>query len=206
MTVLNRYQGPHLAVDARAMMQLLEYIFDWTLDELQGHARPVLVWGEEVARLPPALAACTGGQSMFPPNAAVSAPPPEAPSGPPPFVRDQMQWTAITDILIYVKIPFMPPLVLNQEMSDVPGLNDNMTALLKLSKDETASFRALCRQHSTTATNAINALLSLAEVESALEWAMKNQDAETYEKTVGAYDMATHVLFAFTFMNHVRAT
>jgi hypothetical protein len=69
------------------MMQLLEYVLDWTLDELQGHARPMLSWGDEVARLPPALAACAGGMSMFPPNAAISAPPPEAPSGAPAFVR-----------------------------------------------------------------------------------------------------------------------
>jgi hypothetical protein len=100
------------------------------------------------------------------------------------------------------QIPFMAPLLYNQDMN-APGLNDNMTALLKLSKDETARFRALCRLHGTTATNTINALLCLAEVEFALEWALEHNDPGTYEETVRAYDTATHMLFSFTVINHV---
>jgi hypothetical protein len=76
-------------MDARAMMPLMQFVFDCMFEKLDGKQEPTLQWGEETARLAPTMAACTG--ELFPPpqseepkvvNGSATAP-----AAAPPFVR-----------------------------------------------------------------------------------------------------------------------
>jgi hypothetical protein len=83
------YFGPHVATDARAMMPLMELVYDWMFEALDGKSGPEIKWGEETARLAPTMAACTG--ELFPTPQSEEAKSSDgsavAPPGPPPFVR-----------------------------------------------------------------------------------------------------------------------
>jgi hypothetical protein len=81
--------------------------------------------------------------------------------------------------------------------------HENVTSLLKLTREETAAYRTACKKRGRTATHLMNALLVLAELETALRWAIVHGGEDILAQTAGAYEQATHILFAFTFINQV---
>ncbi len=81
---------------------------------------------------------------------------------------------------------------------------NNVNALLSLTPEETARYRQVCRAHGVTVTDLMLALLALAEIESTLQVALKSDNGELTAKNIGAYEQASHFLFGFYFINHVR--
>ena len=157
-------------------MKLMEHLLSWTLDELKNPTQETLKldWGSETSRLPPTLVVAAELHSKpFP-----EGNPPPAP--PPGFV------------------PFLSPIIANKNI--VPGQSNNVSALLVLTEAETAKYREACRRNGVTVTDLMLALIALAEVEMALQLAIKNKDAAAADP----YEQATHFLIGFYFMNHVR--
>ncbi|KII84678.1 hypothetical protein PLICRDRAFT_179481 [Plicaturopsis crispa FD-325 SS-3] len=170
------YVAPHLAIDARSLMKLMEHVFDYLLEGLASpQSTPKLAWGEETARLPPTLAGCTGLE--------IDDKSTQGPPAPPPGF-----------------IPFLPIVKVNKDAK--PTDHTNIGSLVVLDPEETKKFRKAAKEHGRTVTVLMHAFLALAETETALRLAIESGDAETYEKTVGAYEQATHFLFGFTFVNH----
>jgi hypothetical protein len=97
-------------------------------------------------------------------------------------------------------MPFMPPLL--EDTLGPAGEHISISRIV-LSADDTVSFRAAAKRHGATVTQVFNALLALADLETTLRLTTSG-DADVYEKTAAAYDQATHVLFAFYFISHVR--
>jgi hypothetical protein len=94
----------------------------------------------------------------------------------------------------------MPPLL--DETSGPEGEHISISRIA-LNAKETADFRAATKRHGVTVTQAFTALLALADFETTLRLAV-SADPDVYEKTATTYEQATHVLFAFYFISHVR--
>ncbi len=90
--------------------------------------------------------------------------------------------------------------------TDHTSANDanNVNALLNLAPEETAQYCQVCRTHGITVTALMLALLALAEIESTLQVVLKSDNGELTAKNIGAYKQASHFLFGFYFINHVR--
>jgi hypothetical protein len=102
--------------------------------------------------------------------------------------------------VLRAQIPFALPV---SKDASVAATAPTSVSRVELDQATTARFRAVAKRHGATVTQLLNVLLALAEVQSALEWAAAG-DSDQYAQAAVAYAQATHVFFAFTFVNHVR--
>ncbi|KZP30497.1 hypothetical protein FIBSPDRAFT_884044 [Athelia psychrophila] len=134
----------HWALDGTIGVLLADRILEYLVAELEGRAENVeeLPWGKEIVQLPPSMA-------------AVSAPQYRGEVAPPPPQMDGIQ-------------NFFHRPVYSKD----PTHSTSHTTLshpVKLTAVQTQAFRDNCKAHGFTVTPALNAILVLADVETALK-------------------------------------
>ncbi|KZP30534.1 hypothetical protein FIBSPDRAFT_926383 [Athelia psychrophila] len=134
----------HWAIDGPIGLQLSEKFFEYLAAELEGKAGNIeeLPWGEEIVQLPPSMAAV-----IAPPYRGEVAPPPLQMDGIPNF--------------------FHRPVY--SEGLNHSTCHSTLGHSVKLTAVQTQAFRDNCKARGFTATPVFNAILVLADVETALK-------------------------------------
>ncbi|KZP30117.1 hypothetical protein FIBSPDRAFT_726536 [Athelia psychrophila] len=188
------FQSPHTAVDGRGCLFFFDH-FLTTLNRVLSSTTAVtsaLEWGKETARLPAASVVLTGEFDAHAATPAV-APGPPPPGFVSPFSRTIEQSQLLLTRASSPQIPFFPPLVKNPDATSVC-----VTRKFNLSAQETAKFRAVCKLHGRTVTQAVDSAFAATMVEAALVSAPGHGE-EHAQAVAGIYEQSTHWIDALSF-------
>ncbi|KAH9948271.1 hypothetical protein B0H21DRAFT_890603 [Amylocystis lapponica] len=166
-------RGPHVHLDGRAAIPLLEQLVRYLQEELVS-ASPAPAWGTEPQRLTATAVVLTGEFDKY--MAAVAASPPAGPPPPPAGF-----------------VPFLPPPVY-----DPSAKAYSVSRLVVFDQAKTEKMRDLCRARGRTMTQLIDSIVAVSHVEAHLREAQA-AGGERFDTLAGLYENATNWLLPLTF-------
>ncbi|THH12996.1 hypothetical protein EW146_g7168 [Bondarzewia mesenterica] len=186
----------HYVIDARSSQQLFGHFFQNLAEHLEGKGTDAVLaslkWGEETVRLAPSgvlVALEAGGLPIS------LCPPPQA---------AKSKTNGLDVASKEVAPPAPPPIFLRPfRVVDPDHATGQRLSVIWLTQEETAKFRNACKAHKFTITQALTALMFIAEV----EWALKRHNGETEEEVkqaVEAYKSSLLILSAWNIVDQRR--
>ncbi|KAI5124894.1 hypothetical protein M0805_007323 [Coniferiporia weirii] len=188
----------HWSSDVRGTLQLSELFFSY-LNEYMVHDPPLvpslaIKWGTETAKLTPPGAVAGTIASGLPMSTLFPKPAPEAVGKPADSPADMPQDASEAEQKPDATAPRGGPVFFLRPapLVDAEPEYDARACDIWLTAEESAKFRNACRAHNVTVTQAITALMAVAEV----EWVLRFAQGETEEErkqAVETYEKATHI-------------
>ena len=183
---------------------IFDKFLEFLVDEINSDASPAptLVWGEEVCRLSPAGPAVWPTDDPQLPGQFPSGPkfPPRFPGGD----ADNVSGSYLLHCrqgLNSIQVPWSYQVRPHETTTP----NADVTVAVKLSQEQTAKFRSVCRAHGRTVTQVVTALFALTDLESALINAGK-VGSERFQELHRSFDKSTHFVSMFNSVSMVRSS
>ncbi|THH08645.1 hypothetical protein EW145_g2554 [Phellinidium pouzarii] len=197
----------HWSSDVRGTLQLSELLFTY-LNEYMVQDPPAvpslnIKWGSETAKLTPpgvvaaAIASGLPMSTLFPKLAPKSHDEPMDSQADAPSTTTEVEVEQKSEAAPETAPPAGPVLFFRPTpVVDAEPKYDARACDIWLTAEESAKFRNACRAHKVTVTQAITALMAVAEV----EWVLKFTQGGTEEErkqTIETFENATHIISAW---------